>query len=380
MKTRILTLFVSTLLFQCAFAQYPLDSASTFSIELTTELCTVLPSYETAYKEVIDQEKGVRHISANGIPNHETGVFPNAGNPNTIRPQSQKYTVPLNPKIAERQTPGMGTSFGILFSGVELDPFTAEFFEGVNGTNHNWNITTLTSSVNLGLDCNNGHVQPSGKYHYHGTPNAYLEELSLDGSEMVKLGYAADGFPIYYKYGYDDQGNLIEMKSGYRLKTGERPGDGKSAPNGTYDGLYFQDYEYVEAASLLDACNGRWGKTPENEREYYYVITDNFPSSPICFSGTPSNDFRIGGGNAQRQDPRGGRGRQANGRNDKGHPGLEEMMQRADLNHDNQLSRSEVRGPLKDTFDQVDTDKNGFLSIEEMRKAGPPSGRPGRRP
>ncbi len=102
------------------------------------------------------------------------------------------------------------------------------------------------------------------------------------------------GPPIYYKYGYDTNGVLVEFESGYRLKEGSRPGDGVSAPEGCYDGLYFQYYEYVAGISALDQANGRMWKTPESEREYYYVVTDNFPSSPLYFRGTPDPSFRHG--------------------------------------------------------------------------------------
>lgn len=177
-----------------------------------------------------------------------------------------------------------------------MDPYTAEFFQtSSGGFNREWNITTLTSSYNLGLDCNNAHVQPTGKYHYHGTPSAYVAELGIDGSKMVKVGYAADGFPIYYKYVFDENGNdIIAMESGYQLKDGSRPGNGDTAPDGCYDGTYFQDYEYVEGKTELDECNGMFGITPDApDREYFYVITDNFPSLPLCFSGSPNNSFKF---------------------------------------------------------------------------------------
>ena len=75
--------------------------------------------------------------------------------------------------------------FGVLFSGVTLDPFTAEFFQQANGqSNRDWNITALTNAIHLGLDCNNAHVQPNGKYHYHGTPTALLE--ALDTNRIIK--------------------------------------------------------------------------------------------------------------------------------------------------------------------------------------------------
>ncbi|NQX84430.1 MAG: YHYH protein [Flavobacteriaceae bacterium] len=40
---------------------------------------------------------------------------------------------------------------------------------------------------------------------------------------MHKIGYTVDGYPVYYKYGYADEGNtLISHVSGYQLKTEER--------------------------------------------------------------------------------------------------------------------------------------------------------------
>jgi len=233
-----------------------------------------------------------RTININGIANHNVGVFPNSGNPNTISVTSETYTITTTPTLASNSNSGKGFTLGILFSGVSLDPFTGEFFQGTSGTNMDWNIAALQSTTDLGLDCNNAHVQPGGRYHYHGTPSQYAANLNIDGTQMIKVGYAGDGFPIYYKYGYaDDNTTITAYQSGYQLKTVERSGDGSSAPDGCPDGYYIQDYEYVDGVSDLDECNGKTGKTPESNSEYYYLITDNFPSSPLCFSGTPDNSF-----------------------------------------------------------------------------------------
>ncbi|MCH2224601.1 MAG: YHYH protein [Crocinitomicaceae bacterium] len=344
---------------------------TTFSLNLNIEDCSDTVGYRTEFTEIIDSLKGVRIIQANGIPNHKVGRFPNLGNPNTISEQSNTYTLPLVPIMNSKKTFGQGMRFGILFSGVELDPFSNEFFKGNRRINREWNITPLTSLVDLGLDCNNAHVQPDGKYHYHGTPTSMIGHIHSDTSEMIKLGYAADGFPIYYKYGYDDKGNIIEIQSGYRLKSGERPGDGITAPNGTYDGMYFQDYEYVELSSLLDECNGRWGKTPEKENEYYYVVTDNFPSLPLCFSADPSEDFRVipptMRGNKQLQ--KGSDIRQLRPDIQRGNgeaPSPKIIMHQMDRDNDGRLSRSEVKGPLVNDFDRIDTNGDGFLTIQEL--------------
>ena len=112
---------------------------------------------------------------------------------------------------------------------------------------------------------------------------------------MVKIGYAADGFPFYYLYYENDNGSIVQAEASYELKSGDRGGDGISAPSGAYDGEYFQDYEYVEGSGDLDECNGRFGPTPDvPEGEYYYVVTADFPSFPLCFSGTPDSSFSFG--------------------------------------------------------------------------------------
>jgi len=361
-----LSLFISA----TAFGQFQSDS-STFMIYLSSESCQEEPQHEHVYAEVIDEKKGVRIITANGIPTHKTGMFPNPGNPNTIAPQNAQYEIPLYPKLLTSPISAKGIRMGILFSGVELDPFTGEFFQGTHGSNPKWNITTLTSTVDLGLDCNNGHVQPNGKYHYHGTPNAYLDEMKVDGSQMIKVGYAADGFPMYYKWGYDASGALVALESGYRIKEGNRPGDGKTAPDGEYDGTYFQDYEYVDGVSELDACNGRFGRTPESDNEYYYVITDNFPSSPLCFRAEPSSDFRSRPMDAAHTpDPNHVRNRSSEvGRG--GRPDPREILQTMDTNGDGKLEKSEVRGPLRADFEKVDRNKDGYLTLEELTPPQP---------
>ena len=59
-------------------------------------------------------------------------------------------------------------------------------------------------------------------------------------------------------------------------------------PGGAYDGSFVQDYEYVEGLGDLDACNGRFGTTPEYpDGTYHYFITPPFPSSPGCSAGRP---------------------------------------------------------------------------------------------
>jgi len=169
----------------------------------------------------------------------------------------------------------------------------------MNSSNANWIWNLEALNVNLGVDCNNAHVQPNGKYHYHGTPTSYLNSLNASSSTMTLIGYAADGFPIYYKYAYslanNSSSDLSIMTSSYQLKSGNRPGDGITSPCDTFNGIYSNDYEYVYGLGTLDEANGRNGVTPEYPNgTYYYVITDEFPSIPRYLRGTPSEDFKIG--------------------------------------------------------------------------------------
>ncbi|WFO16446.1 hypothetical protein M601_001100 [Cellulophaga baltica 4] len=43
-----------------------------------------------------------------------------------------------------------------------------------------------------------------------------------------------------------------------------------------------------------------------------------------------------------------------------------------DKNEDGKLSKDEIKGPLKDNFDAVDTDEDGFITEEEMKNAPRP--------
>ena len=251
-----------------------------------------------------------RIITSNAIPDHKVGLFGGGQgslNPNAIAPVQDRYSIPLTPSLSGTVTKLLSSNgpqyeFGVMLNGVLMDPEAAEPWphDGIfsfSTKNWDWNLDAM--SINLGLDCNNAHVQPSGKYHHHGKPSLYLESLNLSSDEMSLIGYAADGFPVYYLYGYEaasDAGSsLIELNSSFQLKTGERPGDGDSAPCGTYTGIYTNDYEYVAGLGELDECNGRSGVTPEFPGgTYYYVITETFPFLPRCLKGTPSDDFRLG--------------------------------------------------------------------------------------
>lgn len=241
-----------------------------------------------------------RLITANGIPNHEPGAFPNAHNPNSIRAQAYQFRVPVKPVPAEKPVALDFGPFGVALNGVVFDPGTAEFWNRDRAAG--WRYEAIgQGSPDLGLDAHHAHVQPNGAYHYHASPTGLTQRLAESakvevGAAMILVGWAADGYPIYDRFAYekaDDGKSAVKaMRSGYRLKTEDRPRS-PEGPGGKPDGTFTRDYEFVEGAGDLDLCNGRTGVTPEfPSGTYYYVITGEFPYVPRSFHGTPDESFQ----------------------------------------------------------------------------------------
>ena len=272
-------------------------TADSYSIDLDPTGCRESAESDLGVNSVysVSVTGNSRVITSNGIPDHNVGMFPNGGNPNTISVHNATFTIDANPTrnaTTTSLTTGNGQPrfwFGILDNGVVLAPIAAEFFTNTSTgeDNRDWNESALSSNIMLGTDCNNSHVFPSGRYHHHATPSAYIADRNISSSATTQIGWAADGFPIYYKYG-NKGGAVAELVSSYRLKTTDRGGDGVSAPSGCPDGTYTQDYEYVDGLGDLDECNGY----TDPVLGYIYVITDTYPSVPRCFYGTPSDDFQ----------------------------------------------------------------------------------------
>ncbi len=266
-----------------------------FLLLLSTFILAAFTSQDS--KVTITIDNSYRYIKSNGLPNHQTGQFPNRDNPNTISEQSYSFKVPLNPQLSGKTTTLEFANFGVALNGVVFDPNAAEFWN--NDRNSGWNYNPNSSHSNqLGIDSSNAHVQPNGAYHYHGIPYGMISKQG--GNPHSKLiGYAADGFPIYAIYGYEKDA-VKKLIPSYRLKSGNRP----SGPGGQYDGTFVEDYEYVQGLGDLDECNGRTAVTPEYPKgTYYYVLTEKFPYVPRCWKGTPDPSFSKRGG-------MGGRGKQ----------------------------------------------------------------------
>ncbi|MEZ4922508.1 MAG: YHYH protein [Crocinitomicaceae bacterium] len=259
------------------------------SIDHTTD------GFNTVYSENLTSVS--REITTDQIPDHNYGVT-------GMNAVTKTFEMTLYPTQNSTPTPiadntGINWIFGIALNGVTLSPgVPMPYTNTANGSkNWNWTLEGTFNTKTLGLDDNYAHMKDStGGYHYHGDFINYASALGADGSSMVLCGWAADGFPIYYRYAYSNADNIAspveEMTSSYLQKTGVRPGDGESAPCNKYNGVFTQDFEYIEGQGDLDECNGRYGKTPEFlGGTYYYVITRDFPMIPRMFKGTPNISF-----------------------------------------------------------------------------------------
>ncbi len=239
----------------------------------------------------------LRKLSANGVPDHDVGPFNiQADLDFKISAQSVNVSAPIAPVLTStaRQLGGPAGDIGYILNGVKMDPGTGG---NCNDSGSNctllgqagpWRMEALgQTSFNFGADSNNAHVQPGGVYHYHGMPEGFIKKLGK-GQAMTLVGWAADGFPVYARYGYsvaaDASSTLRVIKSSYRLKASpdaNRPSTGL-LPLGTF----LQDYEYVTGLGDLDECNGRSGVTPEFPKgTYHYYATDTFPYLQRCVKG-----------------------------------------------------------------------------------------------
>jgi hypothetical protein len=243
-----------------------------------------------------------RMMTTNGLPNHTTGTFPNEGNPNTISAQNVKYSFPLNPVYTGKAK--WAREPGVAVNGVKFEPETAEAF--VCETGERYRIEAFQTLVNLGLDSNHAHVQPTGAYHYHAAPIGLINLLDK-GDDLILVGFALDGFSIYYS-------KSGKYKPSFKLASKTRTGDVcayntrkeiiKKEMKNTYpDGTFVSDWVYTKGLGDLDECNGI-----TVNGKYMYILTDTYPYSGRCLMGEYVEQRPKGPppGGGQRPPPPGG--------------------------------------------------------------------------
>lgn len=158
-------------------------------------------------------------IRSNGIPDHDTGPFPNPRNPNTIREQQYVFKIPRQPKWSDHVTMTPMGPIGVAINGIPFyNPYNAEGQD---------------AAKNEVFDECCGHPDPMGRYHYHVYPRCIHTSFKDEpGQHSPLIGYAFDGYAIY-------------------------------GPNG----------EGGKPPTDLDQCNGH----SDPVRGYHYHVTNKFP-------------------------------------------------------------------------------------------------------
>ena len=158
-------------------------------------------------------------VHSNGIPDHSTGDFPNARNPNSIKAQNYTFHIPLKPTFSMHVTQLPMGPIGVAINGVPFyNPFNRQ---GKDATKYEI------------LDDCCGHPDQLGRYHYHIYPKCiHTSFVDPKGEHSPLIGYAFDGFAIY----------------------GPNSDGGKSPTD-------------------LDECNGH----SDPVRGYHYHVTKTFP-------------------------------------------------------------------------------------------------------
>lgn len=251
-----------------------MSSHKSIGLALATTVFTCLAMAAFADQQAkITTQGGQLCISSDGLPDHDTGDFPNRGNPHRMSAQNIKVCVPANPQ--KGSTAQTVQTTGIAANGVIIRPGTADYYDPSSRRGHSrdrssgWNLEGMGARDLLGLDHQNAHVDHNGIYHYHGMPPA-LENPSLG----TRIGWAADGFEIH---------RASTARPSWQLKSGTRP----SGPRGRYDGTYNEDFEYKSGSGNLDECNGA-----TVNGQYYYFATDAYPFFPRCLYGTEITRIR----------------------------------------------------------------------------------------
>ena len=292
-------------------------------------------------KTTVIVNENTRTMVTNALPNHTTGEFPNQGNPNTISAQNRTYTFPVSPKYTGKSQ--WMREPGIALNGIKFEPGTAEVV--VCDTGENYRVEALQDVIDLGLDFNHAHVQPTGAYHYHGAPTSVIEQFDT-GEDLVHVGFAHDGFPMYYS-------KSGKYKPSFKALDGDREGEDCTytthktidvSVDGHHDGTFTTDFEYVEGFGDLDECNGI-----SIDGKYMYLVTNEFPYISRCLMGKVEQE-------EGHQRPN-------------GPPNFAQLLVDMDVNKDGKLSKNKIKGPLKEDFIKVDTNEDGFITEKEFEKA-----------
>ena len=265
-------------------------------------------------------------ITTNGLPNHDfESTLACSGGGDCAAPQSYTWSIPRSPvndtagghdstdcpeANGDKECAPDRGAVAVSINGVPIfGPEDAPGGDAVAAEHGEYNEDR--QPIELGI-CH-GHAAQGGTYHYHADGNCMhwhpeegesiendydestiqaIAQNTYDGNHSKVIGVAFDGYPIYGFWGYDDQMNVVEMRSSYELKDGETG----------YNGI--DDYKYTEGLGHLDECNGHFGPTPDFPQGIYHYHSTmqngagemGFPYFLICYYGEADMSGNTGGG------------------------------------------------------------------------------------
>jgi len=257
-----------------------IDVSAWGSIDFFSDYSIEANEYGTETTVVV--ANNIRSITTNALPNHETWVFPNDENPNTISAQENSYELPLAGEFKDSQI--WAREPWIAVNGIKFEPETNERVECESWETYRIEAKQEEFKV-IWLDDQHAHVQPTGTYHYH-----WVSQLLIDFADtwddLVHVWFAKDGFNIYYSRSW-------LYTPSYVLIDDERVGTSCAyrwtdvAIEWTKpDGTYVSDWIFDESVWDLDECN--WIMV---DGEYIYLMTDEYPYIGRCLNGE-SNEKR----------------------------------------------------------------------------------------
>ncbi len=233
-------------------------------------------NYGTEVAVVVDSS--TRSITSNARPNHDTGNFPNPWNPNTITEQEKFWSFPVVASYQWNET--WTREAGVAINWIKFEPETGERVECESG--ETYRIEAVQEEVDLWLDHQHAHVQPTGEYHYHWVSQDLVTFWSQVASneDLVHVWFAADWFHMYYSKSWAYTPSF-KVSSTQRTWTAceyrETP---TTIEWTTPDGTYKSDREFDSSIGDLDACSGI-----EMNGQYAYILTNEYPFISRCLNG-----------------------------------------------------------------------------------------------
>lgn len=189
-----------------------------------------------------------------------------------------EFRFPRNPVAAEGGTPLPARVVGAFANGVPVyNHMEAASYQGRNL----WHFDTIARAR---------------RDRSHSPSLGLIEAVAMaSGAHSPILGFARDGYPMYGPWGFADDGSLTRMKPSYRPRRISRrsswpdgtelaPGQWGPTVDAEYPlGTFAEDYEYAAGSGDLDACNGRFVRTPEYPDGTYAYFLATGPTGELAY-------------------------------------------------------------------------------------------------